>query len=92
MAIKVWGIDVSKYNHPIDWKKVKNAGVKFAILRVGFASTSNRNKLYVDPYFEEFYKGAKKVGMPVGAYFYSRCNSVETAKKRSRIYIKRYKR
>ena len=59
MAIKVWGIDVSKYNAPIDWQKVKNAGVKFAILRVGFASTSNRNNLYLDPYFEIFYKGAK---------------------------------
>ena len=59
MPTKVWGIDVSKYNHPIDWKKVKDAGVKFAILRIGFASTSNRNNLNLDPYFEEFYKGAK---------------------------------
>ena len=49
MPTKVWGIDVSKYNHPIDWKKVKDAGVKFAILRIGFASTSNRNNLNVDP-------------------------------------------
>ena len=70
MPTKVWGIDVSKYNHPIDWKKVKDAGVKFAILRIGFASTSNRNNLNLDPYFEEFYKGAKAVNMPVGGYFY----------------------
>ncbi len=87
MAIKVWGIDVSKYNAPIDWQKVKNAGVKFAILRVGFASTSNRNNLYLDPYFEIFYKGAKAVGMPVGAYFYSRCNSVSTAKKEAEFIL-----
>ena len=80
MAIKIWGIDVSKYNKPIDWEKVNEAGVKFAILRIGFASTRNRNNLYVDPYFEEFYKGAKEVGMPVGGYFYSRCNSIATAK------------
>lgn len=87
MAIKVWGIDVSKYNHPIDWKKVKNAGVKFAILRVGFASTSNRHNLYLDPYFEEFYRGAKEVGMPVGVYFYSRCNSIQTARREAEFIL-----
>ena len=87
MAIKVWGIDVSKYNHPIDWKKVKNAGVKFAILRVGFASTSNRHNLYLDPYFEEFYRGAKEVGMPVGVYFYSRCNSIQTARREAQFIL-----
>ncbi|MBU5336633.1 glycoside hydrolase family 25 protein [Intestinibacter bartlettii] len=87
MAIKVWGIDVSKYNAPIDWQKVKNSGVKFAILRIGFASTSNRNNLSLDPYFETFYKGAKAVKMPVGAYFYSRCNSVETAKKEAQFIL-----
>lgn len=87
MAERVWGIDVSKYNHPIDWKKVKDAGVKFAILRVGFASTSNRNNLYLDPYFEEFYRGAKAVGMPVGAYFYSRCNSIKTARREAEFIL-----
>ena len=87
MPTKVWGIDVSKYNHPIDWKKVKDAGVKFAILRIGFASTSNRNNLNLDPYFEEFYKGAKAVNMPVGGYFYSRCNSVSTAKKEAEFIL-----
>lgn len=87
MAERVWGIDVSKYNHPIDWKKVKDAGVKFAILRVGFASTSNRNNLYLDPYFEEFYRGAKEVGMPVGAYFYSRCNSIKTARREAEFIL-----
>ena len=87
MAIKVWGIDVSKHNHPIDWKKVKNAGVKFAILRVGFASTSNRHNLYLDPYFEEFYRGAKEVGMPVGVYFYSRCNSIQTARREAEFIL-----
>ena len=69
MAIKIWGIDVSKYNKPIDLEKVKEAGVKFAIIINCFVSTRNRNNLYIDTYFEEFYKGAKKVGMPVGGYF-----------------------
>ena len=43
--------------------------------------SSNRHNLYLDPYFEEFYRGAKEVGMPVGVYFYSRCNSIQTARR-----------
>ena len=30
------GIDVSKWNKEINWKKVKAAGVDFAIIRVGY--------------------------------------------------------
>ena len=30
------GIDVSKWNGNIDWKKVKNSGIDFAILREGY--------------------------------------------------------
>ena len=78
--MQLWGIDVSKYNYPINWTKVKSAGVKFAILRCGYAPTNNRTNLKKDPYFEQFYKDAKAVGMPVGVYFYSRCNSEATAK------------
>ncbi len=68
-------------------EKGQNAGVKFAILRVGFASTSNRHNLYLDPYFEEFYRGAKEVGMPVGVYFYSRCNSIQTARREAEFIL-----
>lgn len=87
MSVKIWGIDVSKYNYPIHWVKVKAAGVKFAILRCGYASLSNRNRLIKDPHFDSFYQGAKDVGLPVGAYFYSRCNSVETAKREASFII-----
>lgn len=87
MAIKIWGIDVSKYNYPIDWKKVKAAGVKFAILRCGYAPINNRTNLQKDPYFEKFYIGAKGADIPVGVYFYSRCNSTETAIAEARFII-----
>ena len=30
------GIDVSKWNKEIDWDKVENAGVQFAIIRAGY--------------------------------------------------------
>ena len=75
----LWGIDVSYHNGTIDFQKVKNAGVKFVILRCGYASSSNRTSLSKDTKFETYYKDCKSVGLPVGTYFYSRCNSISTA-------------
>lgn len=66
MPIK--GIDVSRYQGVITWKKVAEDGIKFAILRAG---SCNNSGPYVDPYFEANYKGAKENGIAVGAYFYT---------------------
>ena len=86
--MKIWGIDVSKYNYPIDWKKVKVAGVQFAILRVSsYKNMKNPNSIYKDPYFEALYKGAKAVGLPVGVYFYSQCETVAQAKKEANFVL-----
>lgn len=71
----IYGIDLSKHNGSVDFKKVKEQGVKFVILRCGYASLSDRTKYYKDEKFEEYYKGAKKQGLEIGVYFYSRCNS-----------------
>ena len=30
------GIDVSKWQGSIDWSRVKNSGVEFAIIRIGY--------------------------------------------------------
>lgn len=70
--VKIPGIDVSKYQGDVDWKAVANAGYKFAFLR---AVSSNNNGLYVDPYFEKNYTGAKAAGLDVGAYFFSYANN-----------------
>lgn len=58
------GIDVSKWQGAIDWKKVKASGVEFAIIRAGYGKT-------VDLRFSENYAGATAAGLPVGAYWYS---------------------
>lgn len=70
------GIDISKYQRDIDWSKVKNAGIEFAIIRAGYG----REISQIDPYFERNYRDAKAVSMPVGAYWYSYAMSIEEAK------------
>lgn len=69
------GIDVSKWQGNINWTKVKQAGVEFAIIR---AVSTNNDGLYIDPYFEANYKGAKEKNIPVGAYFYTYAKNLTT--------------
>ena len=42
------GIDCSKWQGSIDWKKVKNSGIEFAIIRSGWGkeSPSQKDKWY----------------------------------------------
>ena len=54
------GIDVSKWQGDIDWQKVKNAGVEFAIIRMGY-QTDYDGDYVVDPYFVANIEGAKAV-------------------------------
>lgn len=72
------GIDVSKWQEEIDWEKVKNSGVEFAIIRVGY-QTEYDGKNVIDPYFTQNIEGAKAVGLPVGIYFYSYAKTVQQA-------------
>ena len=72
------GIDVSKWQGSIDWQKVENDGVDFAIIRKGYGKESPTK---IDKKFDENYRNAKSVGIPVGVYHYSYADSVEDARK-----------
>lgn len=61
------GIDISKWNVVTDFKKVKEAGYDFVIIR---AVGSKGSTPYIDKKFEQFYKGAVDAGLHVGAYAY----------------------
>lgn len=79
------GIDVSKWNKEIDWDKVKKAGVKFAIIRVGYRGATT-GALVEDPYFEANIKGAARAGIPVGVYFFTQAlNAVEAVEEASMV-------
>ena len=64
------GVDISRFQGDIDWEKVADAGIEFAIIRTGFRGTTE-GKLLQDDYFEDNIKGATKNGIDVGVYFYS---------------------
>lgn len=87
------GIDVSKWNGEIDWDKVKNAGVEYAIVRVGYRG-SVTGSLVQDPYFEANMKGASAADVPTGVYFFTQAtNEVEAVEEASMVLqlIREYK-
>lgn len=86
------GIDVSKWNKEIDWKKVKDAGVEFAIIRAGYRGYTT-GSLVVDPYFEANIKGATEAGILTGVYFFTQAvNEVEAVEEASMVIelLKKY--
>lgn len=70
-----YGIDVAKWNGVIDWAKVKEDGIVFAILKATQKSNS------VEEAFERNYAGCIENGIEVGAYRYVYAKTVEAAKK-----------
>lgn len=71
------GIDVSKHNGTINWAMVKTSGkANFAVLRAGYGRLVSQK----DTQFEANYKGAKSVGVPIGAYWYSYALSEDEAR------------
>lgn len=68
------GIDVSKWNGTIDWKKVKADGIDYVIIRGGFGNAT------VDPQFESYIQGASDAGLKIGVYWFSYATSVTKAK------------
>lgn len=73
------GVDVCGYNSNIEWDKVKEDGVKFAILKLGNIYDTDKN--YVDSKFETNYKKCIELGIAVGVYIYNYCNSIDALKK-----------
>lgn len=63
------GIDVSQHNAKIDFAKVKQDGINFVIIRIGWIG--NKENHTIDTYFEENYKNAKANGLKIGFYVYS---------------------
>ena len=64
------GIDVSRYQGAIDWNQVAASGVQFAMIRVGYR-TQTTGVLNEDPYARYNLQEAQRVGLKVGAYFFS---------------------
>ena len=57
------GIDVSQHQGAINWKRVADSGIEFAIIRASVG-------ISVDPMFRLNHKRAENKGLPVGTYHF----------------------
>lgn len=68
-------MDAARYQGKIDWDAVKASGLVDCVLlkTVSTNSKFSRRKdgLYIDPTFERNYAECKRVGLPVGVYYYT---------------------
>lgn len=78
------GIDVSVHQGQIDWKKVKEAGIDFAILRAGYGKFESQ----IDQTFDYNAQKALAAGLHVGAYWFSYAMSTEDAKEEAKLCAK----
>lgn len=84
------GIDVSRYQGIINWKKVKASGIDFVMIRAGYGMEYDQ----VDGNFHVNIKGAQSAGVECGVYWYSYAlNEAEALKEAKVCYdtIKQYK-
>ena len=63
-ALPIHGIDVSKWQGRIDWASVRESGTQFAFIK------ATEGGDHFDPRFLENWVGAKKAGLPRGAYHF----------------------
>lgn len=79
------GIDVSKHQGTINWEAVAaDHSVQFAILRAGYGRYESQK----DPTFERNYAECKRMGIPVGAYWYSYAVNSADAATEGRLFAK----
>ena len=62
------GVDISEHNGAVDFSALTQAGVKFAILRLGYGLDYTSQD---DAQFAQNVRKAEAAGMPWGAYLYS---------------------
>ena len=85
------GIDVSYYQGNVDWKQVKESGIEFAIIRLGYRGYGQEGKLVEDKMAYKNLEGALDAGLKVGVYFFSQAITVEEAIEEAEFVLKRIK-
>ena len=79
MALK--GIDISKWNTKLDYKRLKSVGIDFAMIRAGLGTQT-------DAMFANHIKAAQAAGMQVGVYWFAYALNASEAQKEADACLK----
>lgn len=80
------GIDVSKWQGKIDWKKVKEDHIDFAFIRIGYRGENG--KIYKDDNADYNIQQAQKNDILVGVYFFSTAVNEDEAREEAKWTMK----
>lgn len=72
------GIDVSRFQGKINWKKVANDGIDYAYIRLGYRGYGS-GKIVIDDTYEYNIKNANAAGLDTGVYFFTEAISEREA-------------
>jgi len=81
--MKTFGIDISRWQGNFNLKAAMEEGVKFAVIKGG----GGDDGLYTDSKFARNYTEAKKLGLPVGVYWFSKALTLTDAEKEAKYFI-----
>lgn len=80
-------VDVSDLQGKIDWERVSEDGIDFAVIRLGRRGYTEGN-IYLDDYYYENVSGVQSEGMPFGVYFFSQAITEDEAIEEANFVIK----
>lgn len=80
------GVDVSIHQNDIDWNKVKESGIDFAMIRLGYRGYGTGEAL-LDDNFKQNIEGAATAGIDTGVYFFSQAITVDEAIEEAQMVI-----
>ena len=86
MSKAIRGIDVSKYQGTLDWRKVAFSDVRFAFIRIGYRGYET-GKMVMDENFRYNIENALANGIPVGVYFVTKAITAEEGKEEAQWII-----
>ena len=82
------GIDVSEWQKKINWTKVRESGVEYAIIRVGYRKVRT-GQLREDKYWKRNIEAAQSAGIKIGVYFFSQAVTEREAIAEANYLLKR---
>jgi len=74
-----YGVDVAKWQGKIDWQQAADAGVEFAMIRIGYR-TQKTGIIMEDPLAKYNMQQAKEAGIKLGVYFFYTAVTQEEAR------------
>ena len=79
-----FGIDISRHNGDLDLDRAVKEGVRFVIVKGG----GGDDGLYVDRRFQKNYDKCKKLGLPVGVYWFSKATDADAARREADYFYR----